>query len=35
MYLALDLLENEGQVGGQVANGYTPQSLRGHSLHLF
>ena len=35
VYLALDLLENEGQKGGEVANGYTPQSLRGHSLHLF
>lgn len=35
IYLALDLLEYEGQVGGEVADGYTPKSLRGHSLHLF
>lgn len=31
-YLALNLLEDEGEVGGQVANGYTPQSLRSHCL---
>lgn len=31
-YLALDLLEDEGEVSGEVANGYTPQSLRSHCL---
>ena len=33
-YLALDLFEDEGEVGGQVANGHTAQSLRSYGLHI-
>ena len=34
-YLVLDLSENEREVGGQVANGYPTQSLRGNCLDIF
>ena len=32
--LALDLFEDEGEVGGQVADGHTAQSLRSYGLHI-
>lgn len=34
LYLALDLFEDEGEVGGQVADSHTAQSLRSHGLHI-
>ncbi len=34
-YLVLDLSEDEREVGGQVANGYPTQSLRGNCLDIF